>query len=41
MMVATKEVSGEDIKGFAADPAVKAGLLTYEILPWLTAMEHD
>ena len=41
MMVATKEVSQEELEAFAADdPAVKAGLLLYEIRPWLTAMEH-
>jgi hypothetical protein len=25
----------------ASDLAVKAGLLVYEIRPWLTAMEHE
>jgi uncharacterized protein YciI len=42
MMVATKDVSQEELDAFAADdPAVKAGLLIYEIRPWLTAMEHQ
>lgn len=42
MMVATKEVSHDELEAFAAaDPAVKAGLLVYEIRPWLTAMEHE
>ena len=42
MMVATKAVSQEELEAFAAaDPAVKAGLLVYEIRPWLTAMEHE
>lgn len=42
MMVTTKEVSQEEIEAFAAgDPAVKSGLLIYEIRPWMTAMEHD
>ncbi len=42
MMVATKEVSQDELDAFAAsDPAVEAGLLIYEIRPWLTAMEHE
>jgi uncharacterized protein YciI len=42
MMVATKEVSRDELESFAAsDPAVKAGLLLYEVRPWLTAMEHE
>ena len=42
MMVATKEVSQEEIEAFAAsDPAVKSGLLIYEVRPWMTAMEHN
>jgi uncharacterized protein YciI len=41
MMVATKDVSREELEAFAAeDPAVKAGLLVFEIRTWLTAMEH-
>ncbi len=42
MMVATKAVSQAELDAFAAsDPAVQSGLLTYEIRPWLTAMEHE
>ena len=42
MMVATKEVSQEELEAFAAvDPAVQTGLLNFEIRPWLTAMEHE
>jgi len=42
MMVATRDVSQEELDAFAAsDPAVEAGLLVYEIRPWLTAMEHE
>jgi uncharacterized protein YciI len=42
MMVATKEVSQEELEIFAAtDPAVQSGLLLYEVRPWLTAMEHQ
>jgi len=42
MMVATKDVSREELESFAAeDPAVQAGLLLYEVRPWLTAMEHE
>jgi uncharacterized protein YciI len=41
MMVATKEVSQEELEAFAAsDPAIKAGLLIYEVRSWLTVMEH-
>jgi uncharacterized protein YciI len=41
MMVATKDVTREELEAFAAaDPAVQSGLLIYEIRPWLTAMEH-
>ena len=41
MMVATKDVSQEELDAFAAaDPAVQAGLLLYEIRPWLAVMEH-
>ena len=41
MMVTTKEVSREEIEAFAAeDPAIKSGLLIYEVRPWMTAMEH-
>ena len=42
MMVTTKYVSEEEIGAFAAtDPAIKSGLLIYEVRPWMTAMEHD
>ena len=41
MMVATKDVSPEELEKFAAaDPAVQSGLLVYEVRPWLTAMER-
>jgi uncharacterized protein YciI len=41
MMVATKDISKEELEAFAAaDPAVQSGLLIYEVRPWLTAMEH-
>jgi uncharacterized protein YciI len=40
MMVATKEVSQEKLEALLADPAVQAGLLIYEVRPWLTVMEH-
>ena len=41
MMIATKDVSREELEAFApSDPAVKAELLVYEVRPWLTAMEH-
>ncbi|MGZ9225985.1 MAG: YciI family protein [Anaerolineales bacterium] len=42
MMVATKDVSQEELDVFAAsDPAVRSGLLVYEVRPWLTAMERQ
>ena len=42
MMVATKDVSQAELDAFAADdPAVRSGLLVYEVRPWLTAMERD
>ena len=41
MMVATKEVELEEIETFAAaDPAVRSGLLRFEIRPWYTPMER-
>jgi uncharacterized protein YciI len=41
MMVATKDVSQEELETFAAaDPTVRSGLLLYEIRLWLTPMEH-
>jgi uncharacterized protein YciI len=40
MMITTKEVSLQEIEAFAAaDPAVKAGLLKFEVRPWYTPME--
>lgn len=42
MMVATRDVSQAELDAFAADdPAVRSGLLIYEVRPWLTAMERD
>lgn len=41
MMVATKDVSAEELEAYAAaDPAVKAGLLKYEIRPWFNPMDR-
>jgi len=42
MMVATRDVSREELESFAAaDPAVLSGLLHYEVRAWLTAMERQ
>jgi len=42
MMVATKDVSEAELAAFAeSDPAIQAGLLIFEIKPWLTAMENE
>ena len=42
MMIAPKDVSQSELETFtASDPAVQSGLLTYEIRPWLTALEHE
>ena len=42
MMVATKDVTREELEAFAAaDPAVQSGLLLYEVRPWMTAMERE
>lgn len=42
MMVATSEVSQEELEAFAAaDPAVESGLLNYEVRPWYVAMQHS
>ena len=39
MMVTTPDVTRDEIDAFAAaDPAVQAGLLQYEIRPWYTPM---
>ncbi len=41
MMVAVPEVTREELEAYAAaDPAVQAGLLKYEIQPWYTPMER-
>jgi uncharacterized protein YciI len=41
MMITTKGIPQNEIEAFAAaDPAVKSGLLIYEIRPWLTPMEY-
>ncbi|HUE99638.1 MAG TPA: YciI family protein [Anaerolineales bacterium] len=41
MMVATRDVSQEELEAYAAaDPAILSGLLLYEVRPWLTVMEH-
>jgi uncharacterized protein YciI len=41
MMVTSKEVDLDEIEAFAAaDPAVRSGLLLFEIRPWYTAMER-
>jgi len=42
MMVTTKDVTQEEVEAFAAaDPAVRSGLLVFEVCPWMTAMEHE
>lgn len=39
MMVPVNAMTEEEVRDFAeADPAVKAGLLQFEIRPWLVAM---
>ena len=41
LMVATEDVSRDELEAFAAAaPAIGSGLLTYEVRPWLTVMEH-
>lgn len=41
MMVATPDMSQEDLESFAAgDPAVASGLLAYEVRPWYVAMKQ-
>jgi len=41
MMVTTRDVSADECEAFAAaDPAVQAGLLVYEVRPWHTPFEH-
>jgi uncharacterized protein YciI len=42
MMIAPRDVSQAELDAFAADdPAVRSGLLVYEVRPWLAAMERD
>lgn len=42
MMVAVPSVTREELDAFAAaDPAVSAGLLRYEVVPWYVAMQKD
>lgn len=42
MMVTTTDVTAQEIRDFAAaDPAVHAGLLNFEIRPWLAAMVRE
>ena len=42
MMVATKDVTQAELDAFAAaDPAVQASLLVYEVRPWMTVMEYE
>lgn len=42
MMVTTDEVHFDEIDAFAAaDPAVKSGLLIYDVRPWYVAMESE
>ncbi|MGE0634744.1 MAG: YciI family protein [Pseudobdellovibrionaceae bacterium] len=40
MMITSYGISKEEVEKFAAeDPAIKSGLLAYEIKPWLIAMK--
>jgi uncharacterized protein YciI len=42
MMITTEDVNHDEIESFAAsDPAVKSGLIIFEIRPWYVAMEHS
>lgn len=42
MMVCAPDVCAEDAESYAAaDPAVAAGLLRYEVVAWYVAMERD
>lgn len=42
MMVCAAEVSQEEAEAFAADdPAVLAGLLTYEVAPWYVPIQKE
>ena len=41
MMVAAPGVSQQELQAFAAeDPAVKSGLLTFEVRPWLAGLHR-
>ena len=41
MMIPTEGTSGEDLRAFAADdPAVKAGVLEFEVRRWLIGMKQ-
>ena len=42
MMITIPDLSVEEVEAFAAaDPAVKAGLLRYEVVAWHTPFEAD
>jgi uncharacterized protein YciI len=42
MMITTRGLAREEIEAFAAaDPAVKSGVLNYQIRPWMTVMEFN
>ena len=42
MMIATQEVSRDELMAFAAeDPAVLSGLLTFEVRTWYVAMAEE
>jgi uncharacterized protein YciI len=42
MMVAAADVTAQELEAFAAaDPAVRSGLLRYEIRPWYVPMRSD
>jgi uncharacterized protein YciI len=42
MMIPNRDITQKEMEDYAsADPAVKSGLLVYEIRPWLTAMDRD
>lgn len=42
MMIATEAVSHEELEAFAAaDPAVQAGLLTFQVKTWYIAMSES
>jgi hypothetical protein len=42
MMITVPGLKQEDVNKFAADdPSVKSGLLTFEVKPWMIAMEKE